>query len=59
MRCLGGEVGIAEPTKHPQKLIRGGNTVESDIRAGFADHLVGKMVQQIRGSVEPIYPVAN
>jgi hypothetical protein len=34
-------------------LIGGGNIVESGIRAGFTDRLVGKMVQQIRGSVEP------
>jgi hypothetical protein len=39
-------------------LIGGGDTVEIDIRAGFTDRLARKMVQQIRGSVEPIYPVA-
>jgi hypothetical protein len=39
-------------------LIEWGNTVESDIRAGFTDHLAGKTAQQIRDSVEPIYPVA-
>jgi hypothetical protein len=40
-------------------LIGGGHTVETDIRAGFMDSLAGKMVQQIHGSVETIYPVAN
>jgi hypothetical protein len=40
-------------------FIGGGDTVESDIRAGFTNHLPGKPVQQIRGSVEPICPVAN
>jgi hypothetical protein len=40
-------------------LIGGGDTVESDIWAGFTDCLVEKTVQQIRGSVEPIYPIAN
>jgi hypothetical protein len=59
MRCLGGEVGIAGTTGHLQVLIGGGDTVESDIGAGFADHLAGKTVQQIRGSVELIYLVAN
>jgi hypothetical protein len=59
MRCLGGEVGIASAAEHPQVLIGGGDTVESDIRAGFMNRLAGKTVQQIYGSVEPIYPVAN
>jgi hypothetical protein len=59
MRCLGGEVGIAGATKHSQVLIGGGDTVESDIGAGCADHFAGKMVQQICGSVEPFYPVAS
>jgi hypothetical protein len=59
MRCLGGEVGIAGATKHSQVLIGGGNTVESDIGAGCADHFAGKMVQQICGSVEPFYLVAS
>jgi hypothetical protein len=40
-------------------LIGGGDTVESDIWVGFTDCLVEKTVQQIRGSVEPIYPIAN
>jgi hypothetical protein len=40
-------------------LIGEGDTVESDIRAGVADHLAGKPVQQIHGSVEPICLVAN
>jgi hypothetical protein len=35
MRCLGGEVGIVDATEHPQVLIGGGDTVKSDIRAGF------------------------
>jgi hypothetical protein len=59
MRCLGGEVGIAGATVHPQVLIGGGDTVESDIRVGFMDCLAGRTVQQICGSVEPIYPVAS
>jgi hypothetical protein len=59
MRCFYREVGIAGATEHPQVLIGGGDTVESDIREGFTDYLAGKMLQQIRGSVEPIYPVAN
>jgi hypothetical protein len=40
-------------------LIRRGDAMESDIRAGFANRLAGKLVRQIRGSVEPICPVAN
>jgi hypothetical protein len=40
-------------------LIGGGDTVESDIRAGFMDHLAGNMVEQICGSVKPIYPVVT
>jgi hypothetical protein len=40
-------------------LIGGDDTVESNIGAGFMDHLAGKMVQQICGSVEPFYLVAN
>jgi hypothetical protein len=59
MRCLGGEVGIAGAIEHPQVLIGGGDTVESDIGVVFTDRLAGKMVQQICDSVEPIYPVAN
>jgi hypothetical protein len=59
MRCLGGEVGIASATEHPQVLIGGGDIVESNIGAGFADRLARKMVQQICGNVEHIYPVAN
>jgi dihydrofolate reductase len=59
MRCLDGEVGIAGATKHSQVLIGGGDTVESDIGAGCADHFIGKTVQQICGSVEPFYPVAS
>jgi hypothetical protein len=59
MRCLCEEVEIAGATEHPQVLIGGGDTVESDIRAGFTDRLVGKPVQQIHDSVEPICPVAN
>jgi hypothetical protein len=55
MRCLGGEVGIVGTTEHPQVLIRGGDTMESDIGVGFTDRLAGKMVQQICGSVEPSY----
>jgi hypothetical protein len=35
MRCLCEEVEIAGATEHPQVLIGGGDTVESDIRAGF------------------------
>jgi hypothetical protein len=53
------EVGIACTIEHPQVLIGGDDTVESDIRVGFMDCLARKMVQQIHGSVEPIYPVAN
>jgi hypothetical protein len=56
---LGGEVGIASAAEHPQVLIGGGDTVKSDIRVGFMNRLAGKTVQQIYGSVEPIYPVAN
>jgi hypothetical protein len=59
MRCLSREVGIAGATEHPQVLIGGGDTVESDIRAGFTDHLAGKTVQQICGNVKPIYLVPN
>jgi hypothetical protein len=59
MRCLGEEVGIAGAIEHPQVLIGGGDTVESDIGVVFTDRLAGKMVQQICDSVEPIYPVAN
>jgi dihydrofolate reductase len=59
MRCLDGEVGIAGATEHPQVLIGGGDTVESNIGAGFTDRLVGKTVQQICGSMEPFYPVAS
>jgi hypothetical protein len=33
MRCLGGEVGIANAIEHPYVLIGGGDTVESNIRA--------------------------
>jgi hypothetical protein len=33
MRCLGGEVEIASASKHPQVLIRAGDTVESAIGA--------------------------
>jgi hypothetical protein len=33
--------------------------VESDIRVGFTDCFVGKTIQQIRDSMELIYPVAN
>jgi hypothetical protein len=40
-------------------LTGGGDTVESDIRARFTNHLARKPIQQIRGSVEPICPVAN
>jgi hypothetical protein len=43
-------------TEHPQVLIGGGDTVESDIRAGFTDCLAGKMVTWQCG---PIYLVAN
>jgi hypothetical protein len=35
MRFLDGEVGIVGATKHLQVLIGGGDTVKSDIRAGF------------------------
>jgi hypothetical protein len=59
MRCFYREVGIAGATEHPQVLIGGGDTVESNIREGFADYLAGKILQQIRGSVELIYLVAN
>jgi hypothetical protein len=45
MRCLGREVGIAGATEHPQVLIGGDDTVESDIRVGFTGHLAGKTVQ--------------
>jgi hypothetical protein len=57
MRCLDGEVGIPGATKYLQVLIGGSDIVESDIRAGFADHLVGKTVQQICCSVEPVNPI--
>jgi hypothetical protein len=59
MRCLGGEVVIAGATEHPQVLIGGGDTMESVIGTIFTYRLAGKTVQQIRRSVEPIYPVAN
>jgi hypothetical protein len=59
MRCLDGEVGIAGATELPQVLIGGGDTMESDIGVGFMDRLAGKMLQQIRGNVELIYPAAN
>jgi hypothetical protein len=54
MSCLGGEIGIAGATE-----LGGGDTVESDITAGYTNRLAGKMVQQIRGCVESIYPVVN
>jgi hypothetical protein len=57
IRCLGRKVGISGATKHLQVLIGWGDTVESDIRGGFMDRLARKTVQQIRGSVEPIYPI--
>jgi hypothetical protein len=44
MRCLCREVGIASAIEHPQVLIGGGNTVESDIGAKFMDCLAGKTV---------------
>jgi hypothetical protein len=40
-------------------LIGGGDILDSDIRVGFMNRLAGKMVQQIHGRVEPIYPIAN
>jgi hypothetical protein len=45
MRCLGGEVGIASAIKHPQLIIGGGDAVESDMGARFADSLARNMVQ--------------
>jgi hypothetical protein len=59
MRRLSGEVGIAGAIEHPQVLIGGSDTVESDIGVGFTNRLAGKTVQQIHGSLEPIYPIAN
>jgi hypothetical protein len=44
MRRLSREVGIAGAIEHPQVL---------------TNRLAGKTVQQIHGSLEPIYPVAN
>jgi hypothetical protein len=43
----------------PVSSYRRGDTMESDIREGFAYRLAGKTVQHIRGSVEHIYPIAN
>jgi hypothetical protein len=45
MRCLGGEVGIADATEHPLMLVGVGDTVESDVGARFTGRLAGKMVQ--------------
>jgi hypothetical protein len=58
IRCL----GRGWDSRHNQTLTsahRRGDTVESDIGVGCADRLVGKMVQQIYGSVEPFYLVAS
>jgi hypothetical protein len=45
MRCLGIEVGIAGRTEHLQVLIKGGDTMESNIGPRFTDHHAGKIVQ--------------
>jgi hypothetical protein len=56
---LCGEVGIANTAEHTQVLIRGCDTVKSDIRVGDADRFAREAIQQVRSGVEPFYPIAN
>jgi hypothetical protein len=51
MSDFGGEIEIADATKHAQVLIRGGDSMEGDVWLSRADCLGKEAVQQIYGGV--------
>jgi hypothetical protein len=56
---LCGEVGIANTVEHMQVIIRGCDTVKSDIRPGDAYRFSREAIQHVCNGVEPFYPIVN
>ena len=55
----GREIGVAGAPKYTKMLIRGCGAEESEVGSGSVAGLRGKAVQEVRGGVESLSPVAS
>jgi hypothetical protein len=59
MRGGGGSVRIAGTAEHAKVVVRGGCVVQGEVVSSVAHCLRGKVVEEMCGGVQGLYPVAS